>query len=341
MSTHLDDPSHTPMDLHFTTRCPACGTLFRVTEDQLKISDGWVRCGHCADVFDAKLYLSPWPEPIAPDPAADAPFFPVRPDGTADPTRSGSGANPRTVTPRWVAESQQNRTANPEAQPERRRPTADEEPAETAASIPMPLSSRWDADADTDADVPTPWLQRWRRADTGRNEPSFVRQARRRAFWHTPGMRLLLSVLALLLTVALGLQVLLHQRDHIAAWQPSWTPALQKLCVPLGCDVAALRRIDAIVIDSSTLLRRANNQYALDVVLQNTAPVPLALPALELSLTDSRDAVIARRVFLPHELPGAPAQLPASSTVTLKLSLALAVGESMPMAGYRALVFYP
>jgi hypothetical protein len=201
------------------------------------------------------------------------------------------------------------------------------------------LSSRRAAAAD--ADAPTPWWQRWHRADTGHNEPSFVRQARRRAFWHTPGMRLLLSVLALLLTVALGLQVLLHQRDHIAAWQPQWAPALQKLCAPLGCDVAALRRIDAIVIDSATLLRRTNNQYALDVVLKNTAPVPLALPALELSLTDSRDTVIARRVFLPHELPGAPAQLPASGTVTLKLSLALAVGESMSMAGYRALVFYP
>ena len=46
--------------MHFTTRCPACGTMFRVVPDQLKISDGWVRCGHCTDVFDATLYLETW-----------------------------------------------------------------------------------------------------------------------------------------------------------------------------------------------------------------------------------------------------------------------------------------
>ena len=35
------------------TRCPACGTVFRVVPDQLRVSEGWVRCGRCADVFNA------------------------------------------------------------------------------------------------------------------------------------------------------------------------------------------------------------------------------------------------------------------------------------------------
>ena len=43
--------------MSLTTRCPACSTRFRVVPDQLKISDGWVRCGHCAEVFDAQLNL--------------------------------------------------------------------------------------------------------------------------------------------------------------------------------------------------------------------------------------------------------------------------------------------
>ena len=37
------------------TSCPACGTMFRVVPDQLKISEGWVRCGHCSEVFDASF----------------------------------------------------------------------------------------------------------------------------------------------------------------------------------------------------------------------------------------------------------------------------------------------
>jgi predicted Zn finger-like uncharacterized protein len=48
------------------TRCPACGTRFRVVPDQLRISEGWVRCGHCAEIFDAARHLG------APDEAAPA-----------------------------------------------------------------------------------------------------------------------------------------------------------------------------------------------------------------------------------------------------------------------------
>src|SRR3954465_1332501 len=40
------------------TRCPACGTMFRVVPDQLRISEGWVRCGHCAEIFDATAHMA-------------------------------------------------------------------------------------------------------------------------------------------------------------------------------------------------------------------------------------------------------------------------------------------
>ena len=39
------------------TRCPACGTLFKVVPDQLRISEGWVRCGQCDEVFDAQAQM--------------------------------------------------------------------------------------------------------------------------------------------------------------------------------------------------------------------------------------------------------------------------------------------
>jgi predicted Zn finger-like uncharacterized protein len=39
--------------MSLATSCPACGTVFRVVEDQLQTSEGWVRCGQCAEVFNA------------------------------------------------------------------------------------------------------------------------------------------------------------------------------------------------------------------------------------------------------------------------------------------------
>ena len=40
------------------TRCPNCGTAFRVTEQQLGAREGRVRCGRCDTQFDANATLS-------------------------------------------------------------------------------------------------------------------------------------------------------------------------------------------------------------------------------------------------------------------------------------------
>lgn len=39
------------------TRCPGCNTVFRVTDAQLDLRDGQVRCGHCRTVFDGRERL--------------------------------------------------------------------------------------------------------------------------------------------------------------------------------------------------------------------------------------------------------------------------------------------
>jgi predicted Zn finger-like uncharacterized protein len=39
--------------MSLATRCPACSTVFRVVQDQLRVSEGWVRCGQCQEVFNA------------------------------------------------------------------------------------------------------------------------------------------------------------------------------------------------------------------------------------------------------------------------------------------------
>lgn len=38
------------------TECPACTTRFQVTDGQVKIANGKVRCGSCLEVFNAELY---------------------------------------------------------------------------------------------------------------------------------------------------------------------------------------------------------------------------------------------------------------------------------------------
>ena len=75
--------------MNLATRCASCGTVFRVAREQLRVSEGWVRCGRCDAVFDAAevlfdidngepvhLDLGPALEPpwdAAPGPAPDQP----------------------------------------------------------------------------------------------------------------------------------------------------------------------------------------------------------------------------------------------------------------------------
>lgn len=64
------------------TRCPACGTVFRVVQDQLRVSQGWVRCGRCSEAFNALEAMVELPLPPPAD-EAEAPASVVVPPPAA------------------------------------------------------------------------------------------------------------------------------------------------------------------------------------------------------------------------------------------------------------------
>jgi predicted Zn finger-like uncharacterized protein len=47
--------------MSWITRCPACGTTYKVVPDQLKIAQGWLRCGQCQQAFDSTGLVLDWP----------------------------------------------------------------------------------------------------------------------------------------------------------------------------------------------------------------------------------------------------------------------------------------
>lgn len=307
--------------MQFTTRCTACGTLFWVVNDQLKVSDGWVRCGYCGEVFDAMLDLEVAAHTLTTDDPSSFNVVPVPVTVQATGPGETSAASLSPAEPGVLAASS--------AVADDQRPvsalSADAVQArEAMGHEEIPVAPR-----DTSA------------VRSGQLEPGFVRQARRRAFWRSPGVRAFMVLLCLVLSMLLAGQWALHQRDRLAASQPAMAPWLGKACEWLGCQLKPVQRLEAIVIDSTTLVHRLDNFYAFDIVLKNTASIPLAMPALELTLTKPDEAVMARRVFLPEDLPDAPDLLPAHASVALSLRLSLVAGEVAPMAGYRALIFYP
>ena len=111
-----------------------------------------------------------------------------------------------------------------------------------------------------------------------------------------------LAVLAVVLALALGGQVAYEQRDELAQRVPVLTPLLSALCQPLQCRIGPPRRIESITIEASAFSRLQPDAFRLQFTLANAASMPVALPALELTLTDTQDQAVIRRVLQPAEL---------------------------------------
>ena len=77
------------------TCCPHCKTCFRITKPQLAVAQGKVRCGTCAQIFNAREHLyeslpERKPAPGRPPPAADRPA----PATATPPSSASSSASP-------------------------------------------------------------------------------------------------------------------------------------------------------------------------------------------------------------------------------------------------------
>ncbi len=308
------------------TRCPACGTLFNVVADQLRVSQGWVRCGHCSDVFDAGSHLqpasplplmspevSPWPSDVA---AVDEPTVPADmliADGSAiiEPVVEKPAALP--------VEEEINSSAVLPSKP------IDDDASATVAS---------ETEDASEAAFP---------------DVSFLRQARRQAFWKKTSVRAVSGGVGLILLALLGLQWMLQHKDSLVLTDPRWSPVLQAVCQPLGCAVKPLRRVESLVIDSSSFSKAGPESFRLGFVLKNMADLPVEAPLLELTLTDTQDKAILRRVLTPAQFGYlAGVWLPARGEVAGVVSLSVANGGNLlpavsaaAVAGYRVLVFYP
>lgn len=355
------------------TTCPACHTRFRVTPEQLEAHRGDVRCGRCAKVFNARAYLEydaePDSQPVTSETeAATSPesqpeaalqiqttetfLFEIlpepQPEQAAAPDVAESAA-PETAEVAEVAEIAA-ATETPEQVEES---TATEAPAEAAAEPAVP--EEIDAVAEP-APVPEPTedssfaaafreqaestvAEKKKHAAVSERvlEESFELEpvrSRRRWLW-------LLGILLLLLVLA-G-QALYFFRTELASRYPAAKPFLLEYCAVLRCTVPLPANPDLLSIDSSNLEAdpQQASQVTLHAILRNRARFAQEYPQLELSLTDTQDKVVARRIFSPREYAGnadLARGMPPNEEVQVKLRLD--IGD-LKASGYRVFLFYP
>lgn len=264
------------------TRCPACSTTYKVVPDQLRISEGWVKCGECNKVFDASQYLF----------HADDETIPITVSDFAN------EKNRQPVTP--CDQVQETHAAlEPDLQPSREEPILE-----------------FQAD-----------------------HVSFLLDHSSTSVWQKPVMRGALALSGVVLLLGLLGQWTYYERDRLTATHPDMKPVLQLFCVPLNCTLSPLKRIESLVIDSAVFSKLGNDSYRLGFTLKNLAPMDLALPSIELTLTDISDQPIYRKTFTPADL-GTPsitlgAEWPVLVTLRVKSESALP-----KVVGYRLMAFY-
>ncbi|QXZ09404.1 zinc-ribbon domain-containing protein [Comamonas sp. Y33R10-2] len=397
------------------TRCPSCGTRFKVVADQLRISQGWVRCGRCQGVFDASQDLQSVPDellvPRALQPMGQTPVerqesiahsdelesthAPVLEAVSADEEKAlaQSGSNlPGEKSLDEVLEAAEDEAARAadaadlsdqiqpgsslasvaapqvtepsfvdQARPllDKDEPLAAEREAQTettvevqSADAPLPipadeskpaaLALQLAADADRDADdnKGDEVQDELEKAAPESDELGFIREARRKAFWQSTGMRIALVVGSLAAAAGVVSQHAWQQRDALAAQYPALTPTLTSACNLAGCELQARRQIADVVINGSGFKQLADaHKYQWSLTLENRSDVAVAMPMAELTLTDSQDKPLLRRVIDLQSL-GAPAQLQAREEWSVSVPVQVQELDA-PVAGYRALVFYP
>lgn len=347
------------------TRCPSCHALFRVVADQLKLRGGLVRCGACGHVFDAIGTLS-YLDDASVRPAVATALAPVETDAAAEsahveftpqaveieaappvesPAPAGDAAAPvaeQEATLEAIAEpaaaSDQVETVEEAPAPEpAETPAADAATKATPSVAAEPPATEPPTAEDQAAPPPIEDA-----AAPDMDEPTFLQQANR------PRRRVVTLAYALgaaLAALALALQFVLMYRAEIAAQLPATRPALASVCQVIRCTVGWPMHGELLAIVGSELQSLpGTNALELTAVVRNRAAITLALPALEVTLTDTQNRAVARRIFAPAEyLPPSEATarladgLQAGADMTVRITFE---ARGLNVAGFVVYPFY-
>lgn len=356
------------------TCCPSCKTIFRITPEQLKARAGKVRCGQCRTVFNALDALLEDARDTSAErraashaaPTHDRPIHaPVHSPAHAPARGTLSASTPAALT------SAADATPVPAA-PEpttARAPSPVDDPAVRILLEPTQVSSGLRAEpslqtASEAAPEPPP----------GAATP--MSEAEAQAFAKTAGLiaprditevpgydkwssgiiaespmppagkplRWPYAAVSLILLLALLGQLAFHFRGELAIRAPAARPALEVFSRLLGAQIPLPRHSELLSIEASDLQTDPAhaNLLTLNATLRNRAAYAQAFPSLELTLTNTDDNAVARRIlspadYLPERLKGSPS-FAANTDIAVRLWIET---REIAAAGYRLYVFYP
>ena len=137
------------------------------------------------------------------------------------------------------------------------------------------------------------------RVPVAEEEPEFIRADKSRA---RRGFSIIFGGGSVLLAALIALQLAVIFRAELLARIPQARNALVQLCGVFGCTVGWPTQVDQLAVIGSELQTiPGTDVLELTAVIRNRAGFRQALPAVEVTLTDSLNRPIARKVFTPAD----------------------------------------
>lgn len=307
--------------MKYITSCPQCDTQFLLDDELIKAYRGKVQCGSCEHVFNAKNRLTEVGDDI--NSAEEYQASLEDEDDTDEIEQESVSIEPEVETADEAGFSVDD---------------LEDEPTIEAEEVEIYISDDEPSDSQIIEQTSTAIVAAPGNIDDFSKHISPAKQKKYRK-----SRPVLYSVLSILLIAIACLQSIYYLRVKIAALYPQYKPMLVQACEKLKCTIDLPKELDALAIENSDMQEDDQYQSVINfsTSLKNNAQYSMAYPNIELTLTDTDDKIVIRKLLKPQDYLSDDTKIAQGLTGrdsdTIKLALYI---NQLTVAGYRILLAY-
>ena len=313
--------------MNYITSCPACETQFLLTTEHIKAHRGKVQCGQCEHIFNAKNRLTEVSDDI---------HSPAEYKASLEPEQLANLPNTLPNISQNIAQNNEDKPINAVlegvlgAVPNLDNLNTNTTLYSQAEDSFIGDQTHINIDDNYSYEDETPII-----IDDLANKAKLEKRQTKLNTWFL--------LLGLLLLILASLQTIYFLRSKIAANYPQFRPFLVQACDALHCGIDVPKNIDLLTIDDSDVQESKTYEKVIDFssLLINNANYNQAYPNIELTLTDTNDKPVIRRLITPTEYLKTNANIVDGiiGNDQIRLKLAISVAD-VSVAGYRVLLTY-
>lgn len=333
--------------MQLITRCPQCRTAFAFDAAQIRVAQGWVRCGKCATLFESDKHLFERKESIHPlSPRYEIDLGTKGPRAESQTIESAEKGDSKSKDPAKLEESS-DEIVKLRSDLEALHDSLDE--TNTSAykayqNINNTIKSAKGNDASNTMQSLSDGLQDFQPFKSEQkqsndeheslNTTGLLKQANSSAITRVSYV----IVVTFLVFLSVG-QVLWIYREIIGAISAESHFFVKSICEIFDVELGWPKEPESLRIESSSFKVSEGGNYRLKLRLKNHQDYAVMTPLFELTLLGSEESVLVRKIIKPEDLDLQKA-LAADKDLSIAFNLAIDPKITDQIVGYKIDYFY-